>query len=277
MGLKLGDTISFGEGRSLALSFAPRGASTDGPVAFMHRASARDNPDAPLGHHVGQDVGHISSTVLAASLALGAFGAEASAFNGDEPQPTHVDLPLGPVNSGALRLSYALRPGHRIAASIARVHQQDELFPGSRTAMRAGASVQNRWTMGRGTLDHSLIFGSIARAPVGVTLHSLLDEGTFARGAQDWWWRAELLQRLPMELALPIGATPGANDARWVSALTVGYTHWLRPGEMVQAALGCAVTVDSLPRAWANAYGSATPLTTRLIFQARISLPRRAP
>jgi hypothetical protein len=110
MGLTLSDTVNIGSSQTLKLFFSPRGESTDGPIAFMHRDSARDNPDAPLGHHVGQDVGHISSTVLGAQLDLGRFLVEGSIFNGNEPVPTQVDLPLGPLNSEALRVTYAAIP-----------------------------------------------------------------------------------------------------------------------------------------------------------------------
>src|SRR6185312_14267064 len=72
MGLSFSDTITLENGKDfLKFSFAPRGESTDGPVAFMHRATGMVNPDAPLGHHIGQDVGHITSTVLAGALKLG--------------------------------------------------------------------------------------------------------------------------------------------------------------------------------------------------------------
>ncbi|HXL73923.1 MAG TPA: hypothetical protein VN963_09900, partial [bacterium] len=54
MGLTLSDTISLGDDKSsLKLFAAPRGESTDGPVAFMHRITGEVNPDVPLGHHVG--------------------------------------------------------------------------------------------------------------------------------------------------------------------------------------------------------------------------------
>ena len=275
MGLRLADEIALGEGRSLVLSFAPRGASTDGPVAFMHRASARDNPDAPLGHHVGQDVGHISSTVLAAGLALGGFTVEASAFNGDEPQPSKVDLPLGPMNSTALRLSQELAPGHRVSAWLAQVRQADELYPGTRSATRSGLAILDHWVVGPGAIDHSLVYGSIARHPDGNRLQSILDEGTWALRGRELWWRAELLQRLPVELGIPVGGATDEWQSRWVSALTVGCTQWWRTGATVQAGLGLALTADAVPAAWATAYGGRTPLTWRLVLQARLALPPR--
>src|SRR5262249_45983389 len=113
MGLTLSDTIRLETSREkdyLKFFFAPRGESTDGPIAFMHRPSGMANPDAPLGHHVGQDVGHISSTVIGASLKLGETRIEASTFNGTEPEPDKVDLPLGPPNSYAVRLIEEFSP-----------------------------------------------------------------------------------------------------------------------------------------------------------------------
>lgn len=106
MGLTLSDTIRLGEGKEEALKifFAPRGETTEGPVAFMHRPTGMINPDAPLGHHIGQDVGHVTSTVIGASLKLGVTRFEASTFHRAEPSPTEVDLPLGSPDSGALRI-----------------------------------------------------------------------------------------------------------------------------------------------------------------------------
>ena len=47
----------------VSLFAAPSGEPALGPVAFMHRPSAMDNPFAPLGHH-WQDATHVSFGVL---------------------------------------------------------------------------------------------------------------------------------------------------------------------------------------------------------------------
>ena len=227
MGVTLSDTISLNSMNALKLFFAPRGESTDGPVAFMHRDSARDDPDAPLGHHVGQDVGHISSTVLGAQLNLGRFGIEASAFNGSEPMPTKVALPIGKPNSEALRVTYTLGPAHRVMVSWAHVEQQDSQYPGTTSATRSSASLYDHFTPGDAvTIDHTFIFGSITRSPAGNTLTSLLDEAVIQRGSSDFWGRLEVLQRLRSELDIPPSTAITFDDERWVSALTIGYTRW---------------------------------------------------
>jgi hypothetical protein len=270
MGLTLSDTVILGSSDTLKLFVAPRGESTDGPVAFMHRESARDDPDAPLGHHVGQDVGHISSTVLGAELTLGRVTVEASAFNGTEPQPTKVDLPIGMLNSEALRLTYSFEADHRVMASVAHVDQRDPTYPGTTSATRLSSSLYDRFLLGGGALDHTFVIGHIARYPYGTSETSFLDEATWQRGSYEVWGRAELLQRLASELAIPGAAPAGsADDKRWVSALTLGYTHWTYVNRGLQLGLGTSLTLDVIPSDWANAYGSRTPVTARLIFQLR--------
>jgi hypothetical protein len=270
MGLTLSDTVNLGSSNTLKLSFAPRGESTDGPIAYMHRESARDDPDAPLGHHVGQDVGHISSTVLGAQLTLGEVIVEASAFNGDEPQPTKVNLPLGTINSEALRVTYAFQPDHRVMASVAHADQQDPTYPGTTSATRLSTSLYDRFSLDGGSLDQSFIVGWIARYPNSTALTSFLDEAVWQRGSADVWGRIEVLQRLASELAIPSAdSTSGADGRRWVSALTLGYTHWTELNRGLQFGLGTSLTLDVIPSAWATAYGSRTPLTARIIIQLR--------
>jgi hypothetical protein len=275
MGLTLSDTVSLESAATLKLFFAPRGESTDGPIAFMHRESARDNPDAPLGHHVGQDVGHISSTVLAAQLDLGRVIVEASAFNGTEPNPTVVDLPLGPINSEALRMTYAITSDHRVMASVANVKQTDPQYPGTTSATRLSASLYDHFTLADlGSLDHTLIVGSITRHPTDSPLTSFLDEVVLQRGSSDFWGRMEVLQRLASELEIPTSPLPASDVKHWVSAVTLGYTHWSSPYRNLQIGLGSSLTLDLVPTEWASVYGSRTPVTVRLIIQVRGSAHR---
>jgi hypothetical protein len=270
MGLTVSDTFSIGPSGTLKLFFAPRGESTDGPVAFMHRDSARDNPDAPLGHHVGQDVGHISSTVMGAQLAFDRVVIEGSVFNGAEPLPTKVDLPIGPFNSEALRVTWLLAPEHRLMGSVARVVQRDDLYPGVTSASRYSLSLYDRFeTRNAATVDNTFLIGSIKRHPANTTLTSLLDEAVVQVRSSDFWGRIEALQRLRSELAIPPLGAGATDDRRWVSAVTLGYTHWSEPHGSLQFGLGAAVTIDALPSAWAAAYGGSTPVTGRLIVQIR--------
>lgn len=276
MGLTLSDTVTLRDSETLKLFFAPRGESTDGPIVYMHRESARDNPDAPLGHHVGQDVGHISSTVLGARLDVGRWAVEASGFNGTEPDPTRVALPFAPINSEAFRITYLISPEHRAMASVAHVEQSDPEYPGTTSATRISASVYDHLALtGLGPIDHTFIIGSIKRQPRDASLTSFLDEAVVNHGRSDYWERIEVLQRLPSELDIPTPpAIVGANDSRWIAAMTVGYTRWISSSSWLQLGVGSSLTMDVVPPEWASTYGHRTPLTVRVIFQVRGSSRR---
>ena len=73
-------------GRASRTSFGADlvGSPTLGPTPFMHRESARDNPQVPLTHH-DMDSTHISEGVLRAGIETGPMTFEASVFRGEEP------------------------------------------------------------------------------------------------------------------------------------------------------------------------------------------------
>jgi hypothetical protein len=104
-------------------------------------------------------------------------------------------------------------------------------------------------------------------------LTSVLDEAVLQRGSAALWGRIEVLQRLRSELEIPpiVPAQAGAvtDEKRWVSALTLGYTHWSSLPRDLEVGIGTSLTLDAIPSDWAHAYGSRTPLTVRLIVQVR--------
>ena len=85
------------------------GSPTLGPAPFMHRASASENPQAPLAHHY-LDSTHITHGVLRTGIGLGRFMLEGSWFRGQEPDEDRLDLDLGALDSGAVRISWLRGP-----------------------------------------------------------------------------------------------------------------------------------------------------------------------
>ncbi len=55
-----------------------------GPVAYPHRASAMELPEATISHH-WQDSTHIADDVVTLGIAHKKFKLEASGFHGAEP------------------------------------------------------------------------------------------------------------------------------------------------------------------------------------------------
>src|SRR5438874_393218 len=75
---------NIGEKTLLSVYAAPMGDPAMGTIGFPHRASASEDPLAPLGHHL-QDSTHIADEVITVGLTRGNFRLEASGFHGAEP------------------------------------------------------------------------------------------------------------------------------------------------------------------------------------------------
>ncbi len=76
-----------------------------GPVAFMHRQSAAENPIAPLSHHT-LDSTHVGMGVITAGVDVGPVAFEGSVFQGAEPDENRWDLDLGALDSWSARVWY---------------------------------------------------------------------------------------------------------------------------------------------------------------------------
>ena len=75
--MELGADFTRAAGRApVGLSAALVGPPPIGPPPFMHRPSATENPQAPLGHHY-LDSTHITHGVVTGSVARGGVGLEA--------------------------------------------------------------------------------------------------------------------------------------------------------------------------------------------------------
>jgi hypothetical protein len=270
MGLAFADVISFShtQNRILRLWFAPRGASTDGPIPFMHRMSATFDPSAPLGHHIGQDAGHISSTVVAASVMFGPYTLEVSTFNGREPQPTEIDLPIGTPDSFAMRGIAQIGRRWMVSASFAYV-DNPENDPTDTKVYRASASGYLNTDLPGGWRAHlTLIYGGIANYDHTPWLNSLLAEGSFSDGLNNPFFRLEVLQRTPNELNVPVLA--GQDSPQWVGSLTVGYSRKFASLWGFDFLGGLAGTLDFLPEQFQTAYGGPVVAVGRMFFEARL-------
>jgi len=263
MGLTLSDTLAWGDGKNhLKLFAAPRGETTDGPVAFMHRATGMVNPDAPLGHHVGQDSGHISSSVLGASLKLGFLRAEASLFHGMEPEPAQVDLPLGEPDSHAFRIIGEFSPDVMLMASYAYVNQPE---PGIAEAERFSASLYTRAPLSeQWTLHNTLIYGFITNIDYAPRLSSVTEEFLVSESKLRVFGRLEVLQRTPRQLGVAGSSEPDLG--RWVEAITVGYSRQLAAWDGWELNFGASLNLDLTPPEFSADY-AGNPFTYKFFFQ----------
>ncbi|MBC7466151.1 MAG: hypothetical protein H7256_09165 [Bdellovibrio sp.] len=268
MGLTFSDTIRLGEGNDyVKIFFAPRGQATDGPIAFMHRPTGMINPDAPLGHHTAQDVAHISSTVVGASLMLGRTLLEASGFNGAEPKPTKVDLPLGTINSYGVRIGYQFSENLFAMISGAQVDGTSDQHMAMGKSQRYSGSIYSKTEFGNTwQLHNSLIYGQLNNHEDIPVLKSYGEEFLIHRKdiSHQFWGRIEFVERTAMQLAVMTASN--MNDPKMVTALTAGYTYKIAIADRVEAGLGGSVTKDILPSEFKDSYGG-DPLSGKLFLQ----------
>jgi hypothetical protein len=115
-----------------------------GPVAFMHRASAMDNPDAPISHH-WIDATHITYGVATLGVRVGDFKLEGSSFTGREPNENRYNLDKPKFDSWSGRLSFnpsknwALEVSHAYIKSPEALHANENV---NRTVASAEYALQ---------------------------------------------------------------------------------------------------------------------------------------
>ncbi len=121
--------IDIAEGTSAFLYGGPVGEPALGPSAFMHRASARYNPEAPITHH-WFDSTHITYGVVTAGVAAPVWQVEASAFRGREPDEDRWDIEAPELDSWSVRASFAPSPAWLLQASYGEIVEPEALHPG---------------------------------------------------------------------------------------------------------------------------------------------------
>ncbi|HEY2857607.1 MAG TPA: hypothetical protein VGJ21_04275, partial [Terracidiphilus sp.] len=117
----------FGQKALLTFYAAPVGDPALGPVAYPHRASASEDPLAPLGHHL-EDSTHISYDVITAGLTVGSVRGvrfEASGFHGREPDENRWHMQAGAVDSWSGRLSVVPNTHWLGQYSLGRLHSPE--------------------------------------------------------------------------------------------------------------------------------------------------------
>jgi len=239
-----------------------------GPVAYLHRPSAANDPTAPLGHHA-QDVTHESFGVATVGLFTRRMHLEASVFNGAHPNEvrTNFDYTGARFNSFAARLTvnpsarWSVSGSAAYLAAAGGAHAHEGLH-------RFGVALMSVVPRGPGAWSTSLIWGANMPADTRRVLHSALLETNIELDAgNSVFGRAEYVTRTAEELAL-VGSVSAEVD---VGSLALGYARRVAAVRGVEAWLVGRGHADFVPEQLRLFYGSRTP--TGVI----VSLQLRAP
>jgi len=245
---------------------APSGEPALGPVAFMHRPSAMDNPIAPLGHH-WQDATHTSFGVVTAGIFGHHWKLEGSVFNGREPNEERWGFDRMRLDSYSGRFSAHLDSNWTFSAGYGYLKSPEALNPGE-SVHRATASVLQGHKIGRnGQLATTILWG--ANRHSGKTTHSVLAESEAALDPQNTLFgRVELVQKTAEDLGLAFDST------FTVAALSVGYIREVGRTSWGTVGIGVQGTLNVVPAALDPFYGSRTPIGGMFLVRIR---PLHAP
>jgi len=230
----------------------PAGEPALGPPAFPHRRSAMPNPVAPIAHH-WLDATHIAFGVVTGGLSGARWRAEASAFNGREPDEDRSGVDLAALDSLAARVTIRPRPTLALQVSAGHLESAEQDFAGGLrydiARVTASASYERAPSAGR-TLAVTLAWGSNLER--GQRTHAGLAEGSLALTPLDVLFARGELNSKPSH-ALHIHEQPLAILT--VGKLQGGYTRFLPPRGGLQLGFGGALSAAFVPPSIQPNYG----------------------
>ncbi len=256
MGLGVHYARPIAENAMLELYFAPVGDPALGPVAYPHRASAQELPEAPLSHH-WQDSTHIADEVVTAGIKYKIVRLEASGFYGTEPDENRWHIDTGPINSWATRLSFFPTSNWKAQVSVGRLTRPEREEPGD--VVRSTASIAYSLPMQGSSWSSTLIWGRNHETLTGHNLNSYLLESLAPyRGKNFFTGRIELVDKDELfvdDPTLEESLTRTAGSTFRIGAYTIGYTRDIGVFHDAETGIGANFTAYTTPDAIKPYYG----------------------
>jgi hypothetical protein len=238
--------IKAGDG-SIFLYGGPVGEPALGPSAFMHRGSAKLNPEPPITHH-WFDSTHITYGVATAGYATRKLQLEASLFTGREPDEKRWNIEKPRFDSWSLRATWTPSPQWALQASHGRLKTPEFAIHPGENEHRTTASVH----YAKGGLSAMLGFSAKNRDP-GRTLTAWLAEANW--DITDHHTLFGRIENVKNDELFPDHADPLHEVPFRVSKAQAGYAYRLHLTGPFGLALGGSVSGYDKPRALDAAYG----------------------
>ncbi len=273
MGLGFHYVRELGGDTSIEVYFAPVGDPALGPVAYPHRASAAELPQAPISHH-WQDSTHISDDVITVGLGYKKLKLEASGFHGAEPGENRWIIQQGAIDSWSSRLWFFPAKNWAAQVSAGRLTHPEALEPGDQ--VRTTASLEYTKPMQGASWASSLIWGRVHETATGRNVNSYLAESVvpisrknFVTGRVELVDKDELFANDP-EVQQNLDVLYGSTFR--IGAYTIGYTRDVDLFRNVETGIGANFTTYSLPGAIKPYYGDR-PIGVNIFIRLRLRPP----
>lgn len=264
-------TLPLGERGTWFTYFGYPGEPALGPVAFMHRMSASENPSATLSHHL-QDSTHISFGVLTTGLTYRWFKLEGSIFNGREPDENRYDFDSHKWNSRSARLWFMPNKNWTMQISHGFLRSPEAQEPEA-DIRRTTASIQYNRPFDRGNWATAFVWGRNHVSSPG-EIHNL--NGYTAESTVNFLDRNYLYTRLELvdkdDLLRPadravLGITQAHPSFR-IGAYTFGGVRDIWITKKISLGIGSDVTFFSKPAILDRIYGN-NPVGWKLFVRMR--------
>jgi hypothetical protein len=217
-----------------------------GPSAFMHRASARLNPEPPITHH-WFDSTHITYGVITGGLAGAKWQIEGSAFRGQEPDEYRFNIEKPQFDSWSVRGTLTPSPSWAIQASYGFLKQPEAGQPGENERRFTTSA---HYANGKGL---SAMAGFSAKKRLhGPTLTAFLGEAEWDATRHDTLFGR--IENVNNDELFPDPASAFHDGAFRVTKFQLGYARRYQIGP-IELAAGGSVSAFAKPALLDTAYG----------------------
>jgi hypothetical protein len=253
--------IPVGARTGFTLAGGPSAEPALGPVAFMHRASAMENPMSPLSHHTF-DSTHVAFGVVTAAVDRGPWTIEASIFNGREPDEDRWNFDFGALDSFSGRLWFKPRDEWEFQFSSGRLKNPEELGHG--TIVRTTASASWMKSSGENFTAATAAYG--VNNGEDADRGALLLEATKRSGQHSIYGRLEFVE---VETGVLLDDHTLGHDVKdMVAALTLGVVREMPRWRRLETGIGAAATFYGVPDRLTPTHGQR-PISFQVFFRLR--------
>jgi Heavy metal binding domain len=252
---------------SAYIYFGYPGEPALGPPTFMHRPSAMDDPDAPLGHH-WQDSTHVTFGVATAGLVWRNVKIEGSIFTGREPDEDRYDFDQPQFDSYSGRISWNPTQNLALQVSYGYIKSPEALEPDLKRHRATGSILYNLPLGQDSNWSNTFVWGQNHDTGEGKT-QSFLVESNYQRGRNAVYLRWERVEKSGHELVLK---PPEESEIFPVSGYTIGYVRDLSHGNGIDIGLGTQFTINDRPDRLDRYYGDDLGYAFQFFLRIRPSL-----
>jgi hypothetical protein len=234
--------------------------------AFMHRISAMNDPDAPLGHH-WQDATHITFGVGTLGVRLGKFKLEGSSFTGREPNENRYNFDKPLFDSYSYRVSFNPSNAWALQFSQGFINSPEALHP-DEDVKRTTASALYATPVKNDRFFAAAFIWGLNDAGDHHKEHSFLAEATQQFAKQALYGRYEFIQKSADELDIEDIVGHGVFD---LHKLSIGTNRKIFERYNTAVTLGGHLSLNVSAKPLHNLYGK-TPMAAEIYLQIRPKL-----